>query len=323
MRDFLSECRDDESAHGLHAHEWQGSDVPRSVSAPAPVLVIGAVASVQSGAAIATRLFPDAGPGGTVLLRLVLSALILLCFARPTLRGRPRTDLAWGVAYGVALGGMNATFYEALSRIPLGVAVTVEFVGPLMVAVLGSRRLLDLVWVALAGLGVALLTTGGVGGIDGLGLLLALIAGGFWAAYILLAQRVGRVYPGASGLTFALVVGAVVVAPFGLITAGPRMWQGGVIARAAAVAVLSSAVPYSLELFALRRMRASVFGVLMSIEPAMAALSGLLFLGQHLQPREWVAVVCVMVASIGATRGARPDEQPLEPGATPTEVLVP
>jgi len=286
------------------------------------VLVLGAVASVQSGAAVATRLFPEVGPGGAVLLRLALSALILLCFARPRLRGRSRVDLGWAVAYGVALGGMNATFYEALSRIPLGVAVTVEFVGPLAVAVLGSRRLLDLVWVALAGLGVALLTTGGAGGLDGLGVVLALVAGGFWAAYILLAQRVGRVYPGASGLTAALVVATIVVAPFGLITAGTRLWDAGVIARGAAVAVLSSAVPYSLELFALRRMRASVFGVLMSLEPAMAALSGLLFLGQHLRAREWAAVGCVMVASIGATRRAARDELPVEPGATPTEVLV-
>ena len=297
--------------------------MPRRLSAPAPALVLAAVASVQSGAAIATRLFPDVGPGGTVLLRLALSALILLCVARPTIRGRARADLAWGVAYGVALGAMNATFYEALSRIPLGVAVTVEFVGPLAVAVLGSRRLLDLLWVVLAGLGVALLTTGGDGGLDALGVALALVAGAFWAAYILLAQRVGRVFPGASGLTVALVVGTLVVAPFGFITAGTRVWHAGVVARGAAVAVLSSAVPYSLELSALRRMRASVFGVLMSLEPAVAALSGLLFLGQHLRPREWLAVVCVMVASIGATRRADPDEQPVEPGATPTEVLVP
>lgn len=295
----------------------------RSVSAPAPVLVLGAVASVQSGAAIATRLFPDAGPGGTVLLRLALSALILLCFARPRLRGRGRTELAWATAYGVALGVMNATFYEALSRIPLGLAVTFEFVGPLAVAVLGSRRLLDLVWVALAALGVTLLTTGSGGGLDGLGVILSLVAGGCWAAYILLAQRVGRVFPGASGLTFALVVATVVVAPFGVLTAGTRVLHAGVVGRGAAVAVLSSAVPYSLELFALRRMRASVFGVLMSLEPAMAALSGLLFLDQHLRVREWLAVVCVMVASIGATRRAGRDEVALEPGVTPAEVLVP
>jgi len=287
------------------------------------VLVLGAVASVQSGAAIATRLFPDVGPGGTVLLRLALSAVLLLAFFRPSIRGRARADLGWGVAYGVALAAMNATFYEALSRIPLGVAVTIEFVGPLAVAVLGSRRPVDFVWVALAGTGVALLTTGGEGGIDGLGVVWALTAGLFWAAYIVLAQRVGRVFPGASGLALALAVAAVVVAPFGLVTAGARLWDAGVIARGAAVAVLSSAVPYSLELFALRRMRTSVFGVLMSLEPAMAALSGLVFLGQHLRLREWVAVVLVMVASVGATRTGRPDELPLEPGATPSEVLVP
>ena len=295
----------------------------RRVRTPAaPVLVLGAVASVQSGAAVATRLFPDVGPGGTVLLRLALSAALLLALFRPSIRGRARTDLGWGIAYGVALGAMNATFYEALSRIPLGVAVTIEFVGPLAVAVLGSRRPIDFVWVVLAGLGVALLTTGGDHGIDGLGVVWALTAGLFWAAYILLAQRVGRVFPGATGLTVALAVAAVVVAPFGLVTAGTRLWHADVIGRGAAVAVLSSAVPYSLELFALRRMRASVFGVLMSLEPAMAALSGLLFLGQHLRLREWVAVVSVMIASVGATRGARGDELPVEPGATPSEVLV-
>lgn len=287
------------------------------------MLVLGAVASVQSGAAVATRLFPDVGPGGTVLLRLALSAVLLLGFFRPTLRGRARADLGWGVAYGLSLAAMNATFYESLSRIPLGVAVTIEFVGPLTVAVLGSRRPLDVLWVVLAGAGVALLTTGGNEGIDALGVGWALAAGGFWAAYILLAQRVGRVFPGASGLTFALVVAAVAVAPFGLVSAGTRLWDAGVVGRGAAVAVLSSAVPYSLELFALRRMRASVFGVLMSLEPAMAALSGLVFLGQHLRPREVVAVVLVMVASVGATRRARRDELPVEPGATPTGALVP
>jgi inner membrane transporter RhtA len=287
------------------------------------VLVLGAVASVQSGAAVATRLFPSVGPGGTVVLRLALSAVLLLAFARPTIRSRSSTDLGWGIAYGLALAAMNATFYEALSRIPLGVAVTIEFVGPLAVAVLGSRRRLDLLWVLLAGAGVALLTTGGNGGLDAWGALLALVAGGFWAAYILLAQRVGRVFTGASGLTVALVVAAVAVAPFGLVTAGSRLWNAGVIARGAAVAVLSSAVPYSLEIYALRRMRVSVFGVLMSLEPAMAALSGLLFLGQQLRWREWAALVCVMVASIGATRPASPDRLPVEPGPTPTEVLVP
>ena len=295
----------------------------RRPTPPAPVLVLGAVASVQIGAAVATRLFPDVGPGGTVLLRLALSAALLLAFVRPSLRGRPRADLAWGIAYGVALAAMNATFYESLSRIPLGVAVTVEFVGPLTVAVVGSRRPVDFLWVLLAGAGVALLTSGGNGRLDGLGVLWALTAGAFWGAYILLAQRVGRVFSGASGLALALAVAAVAVAPFGLVSAGTRLWDAGVVGRGAVVALLSSAVPYSLELFALRRMRASVFGVLMSLEPAMAAVSGLLFLGQHLRAREWAAVVCVMAASVGATRGARREELPIEPGATPAEALVP
>jgi len=289
---------------------------------PAPVLVIGAVASVQSGAAVATRLFPDVGPGGTVLLRLALSALLLLAVVRPPLRSRGRRDIGWGIGYGVALGAMNATFYEALSRIPLGVAVTIEFVGPLAVAVLGTRRRRDLLWVAIAAAGVVLLTTGGGDGVDALGVMFALLAGACWAAYILLAQRTGDIFPGASGLTVALCVATVLVAPFGLITAGARLWHADVLARGLAVAVLSSAVPYSLELFALRRMRAAVFGVLMSLEPAMAALSGLVFLGQHLRLREWLAMVCVVVASIGATRGAARQDVPAEPGASPTEVLV-
>jgi inner membrane transporter RhtA len=294
---------------------------PALPAPPAPVLVLGAIASVQSGAAIATRLFPDVGAGGTVALRLALSALLLMAFVRPSLRGRSFADLGWGMGYGLTLGAMNATFYEALARIPLGVAVTIEFVGPLGVAVLGSRRRSDFVWVALAATGVILLAGGG-NSIDLLGVLLALIAGGLWAAYILIAQRVGRIFPGASGLTMALCVGTVLVAPYGLVTAGSRMWNLGVLARGFGVAVLSSAVPYSLELFALRRMRASVFGVLMSVEPAMAALSGLIFLNQHLGAQEWIAIGCVVVASVGATRSAPADEVPLEPGATPAALVV-
>ncbi|MDQ1704525.1 MAG: inner rane transporter RhtA [Frankiaceae bacterium] len=295
--------------------------VPAGLLVPAPMLVLGAVASVQSGAAIATKLFPVAGPAGTVLLRIGLSAVLLVAVARPTLRGRTASDLGWAVAFGCVLAAMNVTFYEALSRVHLGVAVTVEFIGPLTVAVVGSRRLLDMVWVVLAALGVVLLSSGG-GHVDRLGLLLALLAGGFWAGYILLAQRVGAAFPGASGLTIALVVGTIGLAPFGIWSARGALLDPSVLWRGAAVAILSSAVPYSLELFALRRLRASVFGVLMSLEPAFAALSGLVFLGQHLRAREWVAVGCVMGASIGATRRAAPEEQPIEPGATPTEVVA-
>lgn len=293
----------------------------RRAVVPAPLLVLGGVASVQSGAAVATKLFSRVGPGGTVFLRLVLSAALLFVIARPKVGGRPRSDLRLVLAFGLVLGGMNASFYEALSRIPLGVAVTIEFIGPLGLAVLGSRRRRDLGWVVLAAVGVVLLTSGG-GHLDWVGIVFAASAGCLWAGYILLTQRVGAVFPGAQGLTLALVVGAVALAPYGIADGGSGLLDPGVIGRGCFVALLSSAVPYTLEMYALRRLRASVFGVLMSLEPAFAALSGLLFLSQHLQVREWVAIGLVVVASVGATRGARPDELPLEPGATPTEMAA-
>lgn len=292
----------------------------RSTVVPAPLLVLGAVASVQSGAAVATRLFPEAGPGGTVLLRIALSALLLLAIARPDVRRHTWGELRLVAIFGLVLSGMNATFYESLTRIPLGLAVTFEFIGPLTIAVLGSRRWLDVLWVALAATGVLLLTSGG-GDLDAGGVLLAVAAGAQWGVYILLSQRVGAVFPGASGLAIALTIGGIALLPFGIWSGGDALLDGSVLGRGAAVAVLSSALPYSLELFALRRLRASVFGVLMSLEPAFAALSGLLFLSQHLSVREWVAIFCVMAASVGATRAARRDELPVEPGATPTEMV--
>jgi inner membrane transporter RhtA len=292
----------------------------RRAVVPAPLLVLGGVASVQSGAAVATRLFPQAGPGGTVFLRLILSAVLLLAIARPKILGRPYADLRLVVVFGLALAGMNAMFYEALSRIPLGVAVTIEFIGPLALAVLGSRRRLDLLWVVFAAAGVVLLTSGGRH-LDTAGIVFAATAGCLWACYILLAQRVGAAFPGAQGLALALLVGTIGLAPYGIIDGGSALVDPGVVGRGFAVAMLSSAVPYSLELYALRRMRASVFGVLMSLEPAAAALSGLVFLSQHLRLREWIAIVLVVVASVGATRGARRDKLPIEPGATPTEMV--
>jgi len=285
---------------------------------PAPLLVLGGVASVQSGAAIATKLFAQAGPGGTVFLRLILSAVLLLAIARPNLADHTPTDLRLVAGFGVVLAGMNTAFYEALSRIPLGVAVTIEFIGPLGLAVAGSPRKRDLLWVVLAAAGVVMLTSGG-GHLDWVGVAFAATAGALWACYILLAQRVGAVFPGAQGLTLALIVGAVALAPYGIINGGTALVDPSVIGRACAIALLSSAVPYTLEIYALRRLHASVFGVLMSLEPAFAALSGLVFLSQHLRARECVAIVLVVVASVGATRRARRDELPLEPGATPME----
>jgi inner membrane transporter RhtA len=274
--------------------------VPRREVLPAPVLVVGAVASVQSGAAVATKLFPAVGPAGAVFLRLVFSALVVWALARPRVRSVPKQPLMLGVGFGLVLAVMNLCFYLSLNRVPLGVAVTVEFLGPLGVAVAGSRRLLDLIWVGLAGIGVALLAGSG-GRVDLVGILLAATAGACWAAYILLSQRVGRMLPGLTGLAIALSVGAVVMAPIGIVVGGSALVRPENLGRGAAIAVLSSAVPYSLELAALRRLEASVFSVLMSLEPAMGALSGLVFLGQSLRWQEWVAVGCVMAASVGAT----------------------
>jgi inner membrane transporter RhtA len=267
--------------------------------------VLVAIASVQTGSAVAARLFDRAGPAGVVWLRLAFGAVILLVFSRPQLRGRSRRALGTAVLFGVSLAAMNWSFYEALSRMPLGPAVTVEFIGPLAVAVAGSRRALDGLWVLLAAVGVVLLTSGGVSGVTAAGVLLAALAGAFWACYILLSQRVGRHFPGVTGLSFALTVGAVLMIPAGLIGAGDRILSGTVLLGGVAVALLSSVVPYSLELTALRSLPSAVFGVLMSLEPAMAALAGVVVLHQHLLPREYGAIACVVLASAGATLTAR------------------
>ena len=199
---------------------------------------------------------------------------------------------------------MNYAFYEALDRLPLGVAVTLEFVGPLGVAVSGSRRALDLLWVALAAAGILLLADGGGGDTDALGVVLALTAGAFWAAYILIAARVGQALPGGAGLTLAMVIASAMLIPVGVADAGGALFEPEVLAIGAGVAMLSSAIPYSLELEALRRLPAHVFGVLMSLEPAMAALAGLVVLGEVLGAREIVAIGLVVAASAGAARSA-------------------
>ncbi|HWC34638.1 MAG TPA: EamA family transporter [Mycobacteriales bacterium] len=278
----------------------------RAEMVPAPVLVLGAIASVQSGAAVATKLFPEVGAGGAVFLRLAVSAVIVCLFVRPNL-AEVRGDILLMLSYGLVLGAMNATFYLAIARIPLGVAVTIEFMGPLAVAIGGSRRALDLVWVVLAAAGVVMLAGGG-GQLSLAGVAFAAMAAVCWAAYILLAQRVGRAVPGLTGLAVALAAGAVITAPYGIAVGGTALVRPGVLGKGAAIAVLSSAVPYSLELAALRRLRAATFGVLMSLEPAVAALSGLVFLGQHLRALEWIAVACVMIASVGATSTAPADD---------------
>ncbi len=270
---------------------------------PAPGLVLVGIASVQVGAAFATKLFAHLGPAGTVLLRVVFAAVVLCAIWRPRPRAHTARELRLAALFGLSLALMNLSFYEALDRIHLGIAVTLEFVGPLGVALAGSRSRLDVVWGLLAAAGVALL--GGVGTPNLAGVLFALAAGGFWAAYILLSARVGRAFHRGDGLAIAMAVGALPLIPLGVADAGAQLLHPDLLAVGFAVAMLSSVVPYSLELEALRRIRPQLFGVLMSVEPAMAALAGLIVLGQGLSALDVGAIALVVTASAGATFGSR------------------
>jgi inner membrane transporter RhtA len=272
---------------------------------PPPLLVLLSMTVVQVGAALAKSLFSSIGPAGAVFLRVSIGALILLILWRPKLHGYSWLEYRWALLFGGVLATMNFSFYQSLDRIPLGVAVTVEFVGPLTVALLGSRRLIDLLWVALAGAGIALLApTGLFGGIalDPVGVGLALFAGVLWGCYILLTAKVGKSFSGVSGLTLAMVVAAVILLPVGVLGAGRLLLHGHILLIGAGVAVLSSVLPYSLELEALRRLPARAFGVLMSLEPGFAALVGLLLLHERVGVRTGVAIALVIAASLGATQ---------------------
>ena len=273
--------------------------------APPTGLVVSAVVSVQFGAAIAATLFARVGPAGAVLLRLLSASVILVAIWRPRLRGRTRSELVLTAVFGLDLAAMNLTFYEAIHRIPLGIAVSIEFLGPLGVAVGASRRRIDLLWVALAATGILALTRGGTHSLSAAGVAFALAAGAFWAAYILLNARLGRAFEGGTGLALSMCIASVVVLPVGLAAGGGNLLEPRSLLLGAGVGMLSSAIPYSLELEALRRISMHVFGVLMSLEPAMAALAGLVILGQSLTTRALIGIALVVVASAGASFGAR------------------
>jgi inner membrane transporter RhtA len=273
--------------------------------APSSGLVLGAMISVQLGAAVAIKQFARLGPGGAVLLRLASASVILLLLFRPRIRGRPRRELVLAVTFGCVLATMNTCFYEALDRIPLGIAVTIEFVGPLAVAITGSRRATDAVWVLLAAAGIVALTQGDTGGLDTLGVVFALLAGALWAAYIVLNARLGRAFESATGLTIAMCVSTIVALPLGVAQAGAQLLTARALLLGSVVGLLSSAIPYSFELEALRRIKPAVFGVLMSLEPAIAAIIGFVFLSQGLSARAVAGIAMVVVASIGASRRAR------------------
>lgn len=280
-----------------------------SVTARSVWLVLGGIVSVQVGAAFAKQLFDEVTPTTMVWLRLATSTVVLVALARPRLGGRSRADWLVVLGFGTALLTMNWAIYQSFARIPLGIAVTIEFLGPLAVAVAGSRRPRDLVWVALAGLGVGLLGLSRTR-LDMVGVLFALLAAVGWAAYILLSSRTGRQWPGVSGLVVASLVGAVVLAPPAILEAGSRLLEPRVLLLGLAVGLLSSVIPYSLELTALRRLTPRVFGILMSLEPAVAALAAMLLLAEFLNPVQWVAMACVVIASVGSTRTSRQPSGP-------------
>ncbi len=309
---------------------------------PPSALVLTGIVSVQIGAGLAARMFGQVTPAVMTGLRLWSSAVLVAVFGgrglarslREVVRDRAWRDAAVVVTFGLTLGIMNFCIYQSFARIPLGIAVTIEFLGPLAVAVASSRRLIDLVWVGLAGAGVALLSNGwtslahgaradgGAGGNAGLavsGVAFALVAAACWAAYILLSAATGRRFRGSSGLVIAMAIAAIVVTPVAAAqgSAGHgSVLRPGVLATGVAVGLLSSVIPYRLELEALRRIPARVFGIWMSLEPAVAALVGLVLLSEALAPREWAAIVCVMVACAGAARGA----SPAGPASAPEEV---
>ena len=275
---------------------------------PPVVLVLIGICSVQFGAGFSATAFDDVGPAGMTLLRLAFAAALLMAIWRPRPREHTREALRVAVAFGLVLGVMNLTFYESIDRIPLGIAVTIEFVGPLGVAIAGSRNRLDALWVVLAAAGIVLLADpGGAASPDAVGVAFALAAGACWAAYIVLSQRSGRHFAGGRGLAIAMVVATLVPLGPGIAQGGGALLGPEILGIGLAAAVLSSVIPYSLEMEALRRMPRKVFGVLMSLEPAVAALAGFLVLSQELGARELVAIGLVVAASAGATRAPVPD----------------
>jgi inner membrane transporter RhtA len=271
--------------------------------------VLVGIASVQFGAGIAKTLFDEVEPATMVWLRLVTSAVVLALFARPVLRGRSRDDWLVVLGFGATLGLMNWAIYQSFARIPLGIAVTIEFVGPLTLAVIGSRRARDLAWVVLAGLGVALLGLERTD-LNVAGVLFALLAGAAWAAYILLSAQTGRRWQGLDGLAMASVVATLLLTPV-VVGGNGEGLDARILALGAAVGLLSSVIPYSCEMAALRTLSPSVFSILMSLEPAAAALAGIVVVGEFLSGVQWLAMVCVVVASIGATRTRPPIHEPV------------
>ncbi|MEV4423421.1 EamA family transporter [Patulibacter sp. NPDC049589] len=275
-----------------------GGTVPSDV-----LMVLGAIGSVQISAAVATEMFDEVGPLGATLLRSVMASAVLLVLVRPRIRGLSRDAVLAVVPYGLVLGVMNTAFYLGIDRVPLGTAVAIEFLGPLGVGAWFARRTRDRVWVLLAALGVLALTRPwSADGADPVGVAWMLLAAGCWAAYIPLGARAARGLPGLQPVALGMAVGALVVLVPGLASGGGRLLHGHVLVIGAVAALAGSVIPYSLEQLALRRIAPGVFGVLMALEPGVAAAAGLLVLGQDLEPLSVLGLVLVVAAGVGITR---------------------
>lgn len=278
----------------------------------APALVLVGLLAQEAGAAIAVLVFPTVGPVGMVALRLLFSALVLTAVSFRALRGVRLTHWRVMLGYGLVLAAMNVSFYLALDRIPLGIAVTIELLGPLVLSVVESRSRTGLLWAAIAAVGVILLG-GTAHGLDWVGVALAALAGALWAGYILMARSAGAVLPGLTGLAIATGIGAVLTVPVAAGMVGAVLWSPQILALGLAVAILSSAIPYGIELTVLRRMKAETFAILLALAPAMAALAGMTLLGQPLTWAVAAGIALVVAAGIGAVRTAARASAPVTP----------
>jgi inner membrane transporter RhtA len=271
---------------------------------PLPAVLLS-ILSVQCGAAIAKTLFPALGAAGTATLRIGISAIILWIVYRPNVKTITAKQWKSVIPYGLSLGAMNVIFYLAIERIPIALGVTLEFVGPLLLAIVGSKQIVDFLWAFLAAVGIALIAPWNNNGIDLLGVLFALLAGGFWSGYIILGGKISKIMKGGDAVAIGMLFATILILPFGLLSSKIGHLNPKYLAMGAALALLSSAIPFSLEMKALKHIPARTFSILMSLEPAVAAICGLIFLQEYLSLKECLAIAAVIIASVGSTLSAK------------------
>lgn len=280
----------------------------KKINIPPLPAVLLAIISVQSGAAIAKGLFPAIGPAGTASLRIGISALLLLAVYRPNLKKITANQWRLVIPYGLSLGAMNLIFYLSIERIPIGLAVTLEFIGPLLVAVFGSKRIIDFLWVLLAAAGIVLIAPWSNNGLDILGVLFALLTGALWAAYIVLGGKISKIMKGGDAVTIGMLFASILIVPFGILGNGLSNLTPQLLGLGVALALLSSAIPFTLEMKALGQLPARTFSILMSLEPAAASICAFLFLQEYLTFNEILAVIFVVMASAGSTITSKTQE---------------